>query len=141
VKAKTYYAFVFLLLALCFWSLHAETNTLENKNLKTYREYSKEAVIASEAEFTLLYFHASWCPTCHFLEEDILNNLKKMPENLTIFKVDFDKAEELKISYDVTVQTSMVLLDKNGVLIKKWLGSRSMQDILEQVKSATNSND
>ncbi len=64
-----------------------------------------------------LFFHASWCPKCRALEEDILAS--EIPDNFTIIKVDFDSATELRQRYAVTLQTTIVYVDDDGAALAK----------------------
>lgn len=65
----------------------------------------------------VLFFHASWCPKCRALEEDILAS--EIPDNFTVFKVDFDTATELRQRYGVTLQTTIVYVDDDGDALAK----------------------
>jgi thiol-disulfide isomerase/thioredoxin len=54
----------------------------------------------------VLFFHADWCPTCRQAEENFIKS--GIPENLTILKVNFDTATDLRKKYSVLTQTSFV---------------------------------
>lgn len=81
-----------------------------------YVEYY-DGAIAETAGTKVLFFHASWCPKCRALEEDILAN--EIPDNFTVFKVDFDTATELRQRYGVTLQTTIVYVDDEGDALAK----------------------
>ena len=81
-----------------------------------YVEYY-DGAIAETAGTKVLYFHASWCPKCRALEADILAN--EIPDNFTVFKVDFDTATELRQRYGVTLQTTIVYVDDEGDALAK----------------------
>ena len=83
----------------------------------------------------VLFFHANWCSTCRDIEQKILKTW--VPKNLTIFKVDFDTATELRKKYLILTQTTFVQIDKNGTQIKKWLGSENIDDIIDNLKIIT----
>lgn len=76
-----------------------------------------EGAIAETAGTKVLFFHASWCPKCRALEEDILAN--EIPDDFTVFKVDFDTATELRQRYGVTLQTTIVYVDDEGDALAK----------------------
>jgi len=82
-----------------------------------YMEYSKTAVENAKWKI-VLFFHATWCPTCKFTDEDILS--KWVPDNLTILKVDYDTSTDLKSKYSVLSQSTYVQIDKNWNEINKW---------------------
>lgn len=83
----------------------------------SYQPYSEDAV--SKATGTkVLFFHASWCPQCRALEADIQK--QGVPSGVTIFKVDYDNAQDLRKKYGVTLQTTVVKIDEDGNLVSKF---------------------
>ena len=84
-----------------------------------------------------LFFHASWCPVCHQLEEDIVKNKDQIPPEVVIFKVDFDKAENLKKRYGVTLQTTFVSIDSQGDKIKsqRLYSSPTLEELVKSFSS------
>ncbi len=101
----------------------------------TYEAYSPEKIALAAAKGNVvLNFSAAWCPKCRSLEADIKANLHNIPGNLTILKVDYDTATALKKKYGVTFQHTMVQVDKDGTLIKKWSGSPTLAAFVAEVK-------
>ena len=101
----------------------------------SYEAYAPEKIAQkSTTGHVVLYFHANWCPTCRALDADITAHLKDIPANLSILKVDYDASQDLKRKYGVTYQHTMVEVDANGTLIKKWSGSPKLADLITQVK-------
>lgn len=76
-----------------------------------YREYSEGAVADAEGR-VLLFFHASWCPQCRAIEDDILT--QGVPAGVTILHVDYDTHQDLRQRYGVTLQTTFVEVDAAG---------------------------
>lgn len=83
-----------------------------------YVDYSAEALADAEGR-RWLFFHAGWCPQCRALEQDIQND--GVPAGVTIFKVNYDSAADLKKQYGVTLQTTIVEVDDQGKLVKKYV--------------------
>jgi thiol-disulfide isomerase/thioredoxin len=81
-----------------------------------YTDYY-DGAIEETAGTKVLFFHAAWCPKCRALEEDILANT--IPDNVTIFKADFDTATDLRQRYGVTLQTTIVYVDDDGDALAK----------------------
>lgn len=81
-----------------------------------YEVYSDTKFIEAKGK-RLLFFHAPWCPQCRQLDADLLKS--KLPDNVTIFKVDYDSSTTLRQKYGVTLQTTVVNVDQNGALINK----------------------
>ena len=76
-----------------------------------YVDYSPELVSSTDGT-KLLFFHASWCSQCNALESDI--EASDLPDGVTIFKVDYDTNQDLRQKYGVTIQTTVVEVDKDG---------------------------
>ena len=79
-----------------------------------YLDY-EDGVIEATAGPKALFFHASWCPKCRALDEDLL--AEGAPPGLTVFKVDFDSRTDLRQRYGVTLQTTIVFVDDAGEMI------------------------
>lgn len=63
----------------------------------------------------VMFFHAPWCPQCRKLDEQLL--AEGAPDDLTVFKVDYDSRSDLRQKYGVTLQTTVVFVDDSGELI------------------------
>lgn len=101
----------------------------------SYEAYASEKVtLASATHDVVLFFRASWCPTCRAVDADIRANLGKIPSSLTILDVNYDTATALKQKYSVTYQHTFVQVDKDGNLIKKWSGSPTLTLLVAEVK-------
>ena len=100
-----------------------------------YLPYTSTAVAQAKGN-VVLFFHANWCPTCVTNEKDIKANLKDIPKDLTLLRVNYDDATELKELYGVTAQHTFVQVDNSGKLIKKWRGGATLKEIVAQVGGA-----
>lgn len=87
-----------------------------------YVEYSKEEFDKASDKKRIYFFHAAWCPSCRVAENEILSNLEAIPEDIVIFKTDYDSERELKNKYGVIYQHTFVQVDENGEEITKWNG-------------------
>lgn len=110
----------------------SNTTPSQKQEAGSYEEYS-EAKLAQTTGTKILFFHASWCPQCRALEADI--NKSGVPAGTTIFKVDYDKAQDLRKKYGVTLQTTVVKVDDNGKLISKFTPYQkpTLQNALENL--------
>ncbi len=79
-----------------------------------YVDYADGAIEAT-AGAKALFFHASWCPQCRALDEDL--RAVGVPDGLTVFKVDYDSRTDLRQRYGVTIQTTIVFVDDSGAAI------------------------
>ena len=101
----------------------------------SYETYAPEKVaLASSSHDIVLFFRASWCPTCRAVDADIKANLSKIPSDLTILDVNYDQSTPLKQKYGVTYQHTFVQVDKDGNQIKKWSGSPTLSALVAEVK-------
>ncbi len=83
-----------------------------------YKAYSADVVAATKGT-KILFFHAAWCPQCRELDIEITGG--PLPDNVTIFKVDYDTNQALRQKYGVQLQTTLVKIDDNGNLLQKFV--------------------
>ena len=95
-----------------------KTNNIQEINYKAYSEEIVKSEIWSGKK-VILFFAASRCPSCRNLDEEIINNIKNIPNDIIILKVDYDNSKNLKIKYWVTSQHTLVYIDKDQNLLKK----------------------
>jgi len=95
---------------------------------------ASKVAMASATKDVVLFFKASWCPSCVAVDKDIKANLSAIPESLTILEVDYDTSTELKKKYGVTTQHTLVQVDAQGNLIKKWSGGTTLAALVGNVQ-------
>ena len=98
-----------------------------------YMDYSVEAYNKAADKSRVLFFAASWCPSCRAANADITGKLKDIPKGLVIFKTDYDKETALKTKYGIVRQHTFVLVDANGNALKKWSGG-NLAEIVANTK-------
>ncbi|OGL22634.1 hypothetical protein A2707_04955 [Candidatus Saccharibacteria bacterium RIFCSPHIGHO2_01_FULL_45_15] len=84
-----------------------------------YQTYS-DAAYAEAKGTRVLFFHAPWCSQCRALDKDIVEQAE-LAQDVTIFKVDYDTATELRKKYDVTLQTTLVRVDQDGAKVRNYV--------------------
>lgn len=105
----------------------------------SYEEYSQDGVGYSVDKKRVFFFYASWCPTCRPVDSEIKANLSRLPENLAIFRVNYNDPETdeeekaLAQKYGVTYQHTFVQVDKEGNEITKWNGG-GLENLLSKIK-------
>ena len=82
----------------------------------------------------VLFFHASWCPTCRALDNDINEHLKDIPGGLSIVKVDYDSHQSLRQQYGVTRQHTLVQVDNQSNKLALWSGSPTLEALVTKVQ-------
>jgi thioredoxin 1 len=118
-------------------SIASKNPNLDNNS--KYVEYSKEALDRSSTSRRVLYFYASWCPTCRPADADFRTNLNKFPEDLVLIRVNYNdpdtdqEEKDLAKKYAVTYQHTFVQIDAAGKEITKWNGGQT-EELLENIK-------
>ena len=115
--------------------LTMEENDDQNRRMKgSYEPFNPGRFSQAQGGDVVLFFRASWCPTCRALDADIRSRLSEIPSGLVILDVDYDNSSELKQKYGVTYQHTFVQVDASGNQIAKWSGSPTLAALAAQVK-------
>ena len=106
-----------------------EANTIKTENnseedaatLKTkYVDFSVEKFKKTEGT-RVLFFYSGSSQASKDLDTDLKRNLKKLKEDTTIFKIDFNKEKEIAKAYGVVKETTVLKFDNktqvSGVFI------------------------
>jgi len=104
------------------------------KEKGSYVLYDSALLSRAENGRVVLFFRASWCPSCKALDSDIRARASEIPGDVTILNVDYDTHADLKQKYGVTYQHTLVQVDGKGNLIKKWSGTSKLSDLIAQLK-------
>jgi thioredoxin 1 len=113
------------------------TNTTTNTNQVSanpgaYVDYAASTFNADTGKKRVLFFHAAWCPTCKVANIDINNNVSQLPDNVVVYKTDYDTESALKSKYGITYQHTFVYVDASGTVISKWNGG-GVDEIIARV--------
>ena len=85
----------------------------------------------AEGNTVVLFFAASWCPTCAGTWKDVVANKAALPANFRLVFVNYDTEKALKAKYAVTYQHTFVRIDPSGKALKTWSGSATVADLLK----------
>ena len=99
-----------------------------------YVAYEAKVFAADTSNKRVLFFAASWCPTCRTADADIKANLKDIPKDVVIYKTDYDTETALKTKYGITRQHTFVYVNAKAEAIKKWSGG-NLNEILNTIKA------
>ncbi|MEX0896233.1 MAG: thioredoxin family protein [Patescibacteria group bacterium] len=91
---------------------------------ENYQPYSQDALTQAleNQQRVILFFKASWCPTCREAEQDILINGRALPEDVLILHADYDTETDLKDRYGVVTQHTFVLVNQQQLAAETWVG-------------------
>ncbi len=98
----------------------------------TWDEYQKNPA-AYAGNNVVLFFNASWCPTCQATVKSLDASKTNFPQGLTVVSVDYDTSTDLKKKYGVTQQHTFVEVNPDGTQIKKWSGTETVAAINAKV--------
>jgi len=98
-----------------------------------YGDYREDRLTMAEDGRVVLFFRASWCPSCRALDQDIQANLDQIPEDLTILTLDYDTEIDLRRQYGVTIQHTLVQVDAEGNKVQKWSGGNTLESITSRL--------
>lgn len=94
----------------------------------TFAEYSANKDAYKDSK-KVLFFAASWCPTCQALTKDIETRTSTIPSDTVVIRADYDKETSLKQKYGVTYQHTLVQIDNDGKQLTKWSGGNTIETI------------
>ncbi len=100
----------------------------------SYEAYSASKLALADKGDVVLFFKASWCPSCKTLDADIKANIASIPAGVTILEVNYDTETALKQKYAVTYQHTLVQVASDGTLIAKWSGSPTLAELVTKIK-------
>lgn len=104
-----------------------------------YIEFGDGALEVETTARRVLFFYASWCPTCRPVDAEISQRAEELPEDVTVIRVNYndpdtDQAEkDLARKYVVTYQHTFVQIDQDGNEVTKWNGG-DMDQLLKRIK-------
>jgi len=97
----------------------------------SYADYLANQEMYS-ASTVVLFFNASWCPTCQEADGNLKAAADNLPSGLTIVSVDYDSSDDVKRQYGVTTQHTFVQIDADGNELAKWTGSTTAEQIAQK---------
>ena len=97
-----------------------------------YRNYTPELVASAlqSGQKVILFFAASWCPSCKALDVAIRSDLGSIPADSLIVKVNYDTSTALKQKYGVVTQHTTVVLNSDGQEKSKKIGAKTIAETL-----------
>lgn len=104
-----------------------------------YSEFDQVTFDKYSQNKKVLFFYASWCPTCRPADSDFEKNKNNIPDDITVIRVNYndpdtDDAEKaLASKYGVTYQHTYVQIDSQGKQIAKWNGG-GLNELLANIK-------
>lgn len=104
-----------------------------------YVEYSKTALEKASSDRTVLFFYASWCPTCKPADASFTKFSNQIPKDMTVIRVNYNdpntdqEEKDLAKKYGITYQHTFVQIDGQGKEVVKWNGG-NIEELLKNSK-------
>ena len=98
-----------------------------------YRDFSKTGFAKSSEDYRVHFFHANWCSFCKAADKEISAQKDRIPDNVVVFKTDYDSEKALKKQYGVFSQHTFVLVDRDGNEIAQWSGG-GIDTLIEKIE-------
>lgn len=113
----------------------SSTDAVVSQSPARYTDYTTAAFnqAVQDNKNVVLFFHASWCPTCRGLDQDIKNGLSRVPANTEIFKVDYDSSGDLKREYNIQYQHTLAFVQGNSPSPAETLQGATFDELLFMV--------
>lgn len=90
---------------------------------------------AAEQQPVFLAFKASWCPPCHYLENEVFTRpeMKGLLKDWVPIHVDVDENRRVAASYDVGILPTLLFLTPDGEVIERHEGALSLEQIAQVI--------
>ncbi len=124
---------IFIGIAIMFVAVASFSRGSSESDHPRYQDYTEEAYVTHQGKVRVLFFHAAWCPSCRSADAGFKQAPNDIPEQIVVFKVDYDKERELKKKYAIAYQHTFVQVDADGEAVSKWSGG-ALDKMLEEIK-------
>jgi thiol-disulfide isomerase/thioredoxin len=104
-----------------------------------YVQYSREEAETAAGVRRVLYFYASWCPTCKYADISFTQNVSKVPGDVILIRINYNDPEtdqeekDLAKKYGITYQHTFVQIDDTGKEVTRWNGGQ-IDELLSNIK-------
>ncbi len=109
------------------------------KNTTRYAVYTPQNLLDAKNTKRVLFFYASWCPTCIPVDADFRQNASLIPQGVTVIRVNYNDPDtdamekELADKYNVTYQHTFVQIDESDMVVNKWNGGKT-EKLIENIQ-------
>lgn len=93
-----------------------------------YVNFSPDLLSDKNDKKRVLFFYASWCPTCNEADPAFKKRVDEIPENAQLIKVHYndpettDQEKALAKTYNITYQHTFVQIDEKNQAVAQWNG-------------------
>lgn len=111
----------------------------EGTKSNQYVPYTSGVFESVEQPRRVLFFYASWCPTCRPVDKSLQEQATTLPSDVVVIRVNYNDPEtdqeekDLAKKYEVGYQHTFVQIDVQGNKIKLWNGG-GVEELLQNLK-------
>ena len=94
-----------------------------------------ESEVLNANETVLVDFYAGWCGPCKMMAPVIEELAEELQEKAKVGKINVDESTDIATQYDV-MSIPTIIIFKNGKEVKRFIGVRDKQELLNEVVNA-----
>jgi thioredoxin-related protein len=100
---------------------------------RSYQDGLKVAEVESRP--VMLFFTASWCPWCHKMEDQTLNQVGVVSKlrRFVCVKIDVEKQRDIALAYAISSLPRIIAINTHDEMVGDWLGYRDSEQFLELI--------
>ncbi|MDP1721941.1 MAG: thioredoxin family protein [Candidatus Gottesmanbacteria bacterium] len=115
------------------------TEKTSSDQIKRYELYTPTLFTNTANKRRVLYFYATWCPSCKLADADFTANANNIPADAIVLRVNYNDPdtdnEEKKLArtYGITYQHTFVQIDAQGKPLTTWNGGQT-DDLVAKIQ-------
>jgi thioredoxin 1 len=115
------------------------TPTETTRATSRYTPYTNTMFANTTDARRVLFFYASWCPTCQPADASFSNGVETIPDDVMVFRVNYNDPDtdqdekNVAKTYGITYQHTYVQIDSEGKTITKWNGG-GLNELIKNIK-------
>ena len=94
-----------------------------------------ESEVLNENETVLVDFYADWCGPCKMMAPVIEELAEELQGKAKVGKINVDESTDTATQYDI-MSIPTIIIFKNGNEVKRFIGVRDKQELLNEVVNA-----
>ena len=94
-----------------------------------------ESEVLNANETVLVDFYADWCGPCKMMAPVIEELAEELQEKAKVGKINVDESTDTATQYDI-MSIPTIIIFKNGKEVKRFIGVRDKQELLNEVVNA-----